>query len=216
LEKAILYFEKYHKKNPTADTVLYYLHDCYRKQGDVHAQIHALERLADLGVADVHVYKVLLRHYSGNNAHDRFFESYLSAPPSLAHLLDKDYTLTRELYAKLLLGAIGNPKWQGGPMDFAITKEYMPTVPSGAYYKNDTMTIGNLIITLDRLLEPIYPADFYPMTHISERSFLYLPYMRLVDRGILTYERDVHPDAIAPLSITVNAIHVMTQRGYID
>jgi len=216
IEKAIHYFKEYYAKNPFSDTTLYYLHDCYRQQGDINAQILVLERLTDLNTKDIHVYTVLLRYYFDNKEYDRFFETYRSAPVSIVPLLDARYTLTRELYAKLLLGATRTAKWQGDPMEFAVTKGFLHTVITDAYYQDDTMTIGNLIVALDRLLEPTYPKQFYPMSYISERSFLYLPYMRLVDMDILAYERDVDPNRITPLNIAVKAIHAMMQRGYLD
>jgi hypothetical protein len=40
--------------------------------------------------------------------------------------------------------------------------------------------------------------------------------MRLIDKDILAYDNAIDPDGIAPLSIAVNAIHALAQRGYID
>ncbi|MBN2620669.1 hypothetical protein JXB22_06200 [candidate division WOR-3 bacterium] len=215
IDYAILYFNRYLEKNPGADTVLYFLYDCYRRQGDQSAQIGILETLAQHETRDPHVYTTLLRHYDTNNAYDRFFNLYGSAPDPVRPILDARYVLTRELYARLCAGATHTAAVHD-PVRHAVVRGYLPSTPDGLYYEQDTMTVGNFIITLDNLLEPVYPKHFYPLAHISERSFLYLPCMRLIDTGILTYQRDIDPDMVVPVSMAVRAIQIMTERGYID
>jgi tetratricopeptide (TPR) repeat protein len=214
--QAILYFNKYLEKNPGADTVLYFLYDCYRRQGDHPAQIGILETLAQHASADPHVYTILLRHYYTNSAYDRFFSLYGSVPDSIRPVLDARYVLTRDLYSRLCLGATHTAAIANDPVRHALARGYLPPVPDGMYYEQDTMTIGNFIITLDNLLEPTYPKHFYLLIHVPERSFLYLPYMRLIDIGILAYQRDIDPDMIVPVSMAVRAINIMVERGYFD
>jgi len=216
LDKAIRLFEKHYSEHPFSDTVLYYLHDCYRKQGDHKARILTLERLAELDIQDEQVYTTLLDHYFSRTMYDRFYYLCRSVPATIMSILDSRYTMTRNMYAILLVGATHNTAWHNDPMHYAITKGYLFPGITGAYFEHDTITIGNFIVTLDKLLEPTYPRLFYPMTHISERSFLYLPYMRLIDMEILDYQKNIDPNRPAPFSLVVPAIKEMIERGFID
>lgn len=216
IDKAIVFFEKHYSTHPFSDTTLYYLHDCYRRQGDYNAQIQTLERLAKLNILDSQVYSILLDYYISKAMYDRFFDLYYSIPASLISVFDPRYVLTRSMYAKLLVGATRTNVLQNNPMQHVIARGYLPAGADGTYFEDDTLTIGNFIIALDNLFEPTYPKTFYPMSHIPERSFLYLPYMRLVDQGILDYQRDIDPGKIARLSMVVYAIHNMVERGIID
>jgi tetratricopeptide (TPR) repeat protein len=215
IEKAINHFEKYHLQYPLSDTTLYYIYDCYRRQGNQEAKIQVLEKLVALRTNDVQVYSVLLKHYYVTLNYGRFFTLYGSLPESVKPLLDAQYVLTRQLYSQLLAGTDHITSYND-PVQIAVAKGYLPRCPDGNYYRYDTMTVANLIIALDILLEPIYPKHFYPMNNISERSFIYLPYMRLVDLEILTYDRQMDPNTIASLSMAVQAIQKMGQRGFID
>lgn len=216
IERAIHYFEKYLVKHPESDTALYYLYDCYRQQGDHRAQIDILETFVQRTSTDVHVYTVLLNHYYTKGNYDRFFRLYGSTPEPVKPIIDARYGLTRGLYARLCIGATHTTAIANEPMHHALARGYLPFTPDGMSHEQDTMTFGNLIIALDHLLEPTYPEHFYPLKHISERSFLYLPYMRLVNTGILAYQSAIDPNMIVPVSMAVQAIQNMCDRGYID
>jgi tetratricopeptide (TPR) repeat protein len=216
LKKAIQHFEKHHAEHPGSDTTLYYLYDCYRRQGDHDSQITTLEELTGLGTLDHQAYTVLLSHYQTVKAYDRFFSLYASSPASLKPILDTRYALTRMLYARLVVGATRRASLSTDPLTYTVGKGYLPAGPDGILYEQDTITMGNLIVALDNLLEPVYPARFYPMTHLSERSFLYLPYMRLINAGILEYEQNMDPKEPARVSHAVQAINLMVERGYLD
>lgn len=216
IEKAVHHFNAYYQKHPTSDTVLYYLHDCYKKMGNNKARIEILERLVALNTHDVQVYVVLYAHYHSMKYYDRLFTMLASAPPSVLKEFDKQYAVTRELYAKLLVGSLNASVAYQDPIAYAVMKNYLPVFLDGMFYREDRITMGNLIIMNDQLIEPSYPGQFYFTRNISDHSFLYLPYMRLIDKKIIPHYEDLDPNAFVPLGLAMYVIRNMKMRGFFD
>ncbi len=214
-DEAIGFFETYHEEHPDFDSALYYLFDCYSQLGRAAQQIVILEKLVEKGVDDENVYLNLIFFY---RRHDRFQELYkllLSLPPAVAKQVDKNTPVTRKLFAELICGAVSE-KIRTDPMIFTISRDYLPRFPDGHLYEDDTLTMANLIILLDRLVEPVYPRNLYPMKHISTRSYLYLPYMRLLHFEIMQLNPYLIPDQYATLSTAVHALDRLKERGRFD
>jgi len=216
LEKAVQYFKKYYKENPSSGTVLYYLHDCYKKMGDTYACVDILERLVDLNTKDVQVYVALYVHYHSMMQYDDLYAVLISAPQSVLADFNRRFVVTRELYTKLIVGALGVSAAYKDPIWYATVNNYIPVFLDGMFYEEDRITMGNLIIMNDRLMPPSYPGHFYPTQHISDHSFLYLPYMRLIDKKIIPYDKNLDPNAPVPLSLAMQVIKNMKQGGYFD
>jgi tetratricopeptide (TPR) repeat protein len=213
--EAISLFQTYHAEHPDSDSTLYYLFDCYRQLGRSDEQTLTLEKLVKRGVDDENVYLNLIYYYRKDGRFDDLYELVLNMPATTREHVDKHSPVTRKLFAEFICGALGR-KIETDPMIFTISKGYLPRFPDGQLYEDDTLTMGNLIILLDRLVEPVYPRNLHPMKHISTRSYLYLPYMRLVHFGILQFDPYVIPDHYAKTSIAIHALEALIERGHFD
>ena len=178
-------------------------------------QILILEKLVKRGVNDENVYLNLIYYYREHNRFNDLYRLLLNLPPATRDGVDKYSAVTRKLLAELICGAVAD-KIMTDPMIFTISRDYLPRFPDGHLYEGDTLTAANLIILLDRLVEPVYPRNLYPMRHISTRSYLYLPYMRLVHFDILQLNPYVVPEQYAKLSTAVHALDVLRKRGRFD
>ena len=209
------YFKSYHGQHPDHDSTLYYLFDCYKQMNKPEEQIDILEKLVDRNIPDENIYLNLIYFY---RKYDRFKDLYnllSNYPDEIQDNLDGQMALTRRLFAELLCGAC-RPHVNTDPLIYSISKGYLPLFPDGQLYAEDTLSYANLVILLDRLIEPQYPRNFFPMQNISTKSYLYLPYMRLVDSGIMPFDAYLTPDAPARISIAVYAVEALAQRGQLD
>ena len=135
--------------------------------------------------------------------------------PSIKPVFNEKHALTRRLFAEILCGATERSLY-ADPMVFAISEKYLPLFPDSKFYDFDTLTNANLIILFDRLVEPVYPKDFFAMKNIQNSSYLYIPYMRLIDLGIMPFNADLDPNAYAPLTSAVTGITQLKKRGLIE
>ncbi len=209
---AAKYFSAYYQKHPASEITMYYLYDCYQRLNETAQAFQVLEQLAQLGVEDQNVYLNLFSHYQESARYQDLYQLLVRLKPGFWPAVDKKHTLTRRLYAEILLGAFGNRADNKDPVGFALKGNFLEVLPDGQFYEDDAMTIGNLIIALDRLFEPIYPSKFYAMTNVPNHSFIYLPYMRLVGLGILNFDQTLDPDENAPISMAIQAINNLKVR----
>ena len=214
-EEAVDHFEAYHVQHPTHDSTLYYLFDCYRQLNKSDKQITVLEKLASRGVDDENVYLNLIYIYRQQARYRDAYNLLLRFPQLKEDFEIKYLPLTREFFAELICGAAARDI-RTDPMIFCVSRGYLPLFPDGLPYQNDTLTQANLIMFLDRLLEPDYPRNFHPMKHISTKSYLYLPYMRLVDSGILQFDPYLTADERARVSTATHALEKLYKRGRFD
>lgn len=213
-QEAIHYFTDHYNTHPNDTTTLFYLQHCYRILGQHEQELAVLEKLAQLGIGNANVYLNLFHFYRKTSRHHDLYTMLVTLEPSAAEAIDQHYVLTRRLYAQLITGA--SRKTVSDPIVYAASEGYMTIFPDGTFRDHDTITNGNLIVLLDRLIEPIYPKDFFTMKYISDHSFLYLPYMRLVNLGILSFDANIEPHANAATSVAAHAIGRLKQRGVID
>ena len=206
------YFDQYYQKHPASETTMYYLYDCYQKLNKTEPALAVLEQLRRLGSEDENVYLNLFYHYQKSARYQDLYHLLVELKPQLWPVVDKKYVLTRRLYAEILNGAFGDIGDRRDPIDFAIKSDFLEPLPDGRFYENDSITKGNLIIVLDKQLAPIYPSKFLSMAYISNHSFLYLPYMRLVCLGILDFDANLNPRENAPLSMATRAIANLKRR----
>jgi tetratricopeptide (TPR) repeat protein len=208
-------FKVHHSKHPESDSSLYYLFNCYGYLNKHEEQISVLEQLRNREVNDLNVYLNLIYYY---RKYERFNDLYVllsECPSSMVDNLDRQIVLAREFFAEIICGAM-TKKLTTDPMIYSISRGYLPVFPDGQLYAEDTLTNANLIILLDRLIEPQYPRNFYPMKNISTKSYLYLPYMRLVDSGILKFDPYLVPSDQARILTAVSAVKVLVERGLLD
>ncbi len=177
--------------------------------------ILTLERLIKIGSQDKNVFLNLAYLYHREKRYTRLYYLIKNIPVTLKSEIDRHFPLTRRLLAELICGAVHKSK-VSDPMVYVISHNYLPLCPNGKFYDNDTITIANLIIILDRFLKPVRPQHFYRMEHISSRSYLYLPYMRLVNEGVLKFEPGLRPQEYACTTTLIEAVDVLKQRGFID
>jgi tetratricopeptide (TPR) repeat protein len=208
-------FESHHTQHPNHDSTLYYLFDCYKKLDKPEEQISILEKLVHKNTTDVNVYLNLLYSYRKYARYRDLYTLLTRYPSDLQDHLERHLALTRRLLAELICGAAFQ-KVTADPMIYTISKGYLPLFPDGQLYADDTLTYANLIVLLDRLIEPEYPRNFFPMKNISTKSYLYLPYMRLVDSGILTFEPYLVPEFPARTLTAVRAVEALAKRGSFD
>jgi tetratricopeptide (TPR) repeat protein len=213
--EAISLFEAHHTEHPDSDSALYYLFDCYRQLGRSEEQILTLAKLVKRGVGDENVYLNLIYYYRKHGRFNDLYQLLLNLPPATKDRVDKYSAVTRKLLAELICGAV-TENIKTDPTIFTISRGYLPRFPDGQLYEDDTLTVANLIILLDRLVEPDYPRDLYPMKHISTKSYLYLPYMRLVHFGVMQFSPYVMPDQYAKLSTAIHALEILRERGRFD
>ncbi len=213
--EAAKHFGSYYLKHPDSDTVLYYLYDCYRRLNNPERSVRVLEQLIIIGSTDENVYLNLVHHYRTSSRYKDLYKLLTSLTPPVEDKVNDYYGLTQRLYAEIISGAT-TESVHSDPMAFAVLEGYIPVCPDGKVYDTDTITNGNLIILLDRLVEPVYPQKFFRMENISNRSFLYLPYMRLVHLGIVEFDAALNPNAHALVTTAVKAVTNLKKRGLID
>lgn len=214
-DEAVNHFKAYHDEHPTHDSTLYYLFNCYKQLNKSQEQILVLEKLVNTGVDDENVYLNLIYFYRKHERYSDVYNSLLRFSPLTEDHEIKYWPLTREFFAELICGAVAHDT-KTDPMIFCVSRGYLPLFPDGQQYQNDTLTQASLIMLLDRLLEPTYPRNFHPMKHISTKSYLYLPYMRLVDSGILQFDPYLTPDEYARVSMATHALEKLHKRGRLD
>jgi tetratricopeptide (TPR) repeat protein len=213
--EAANYFSAYHKEHPHSDSTLYYLFNCYNKLDEPENQIQILDRLAGRGVNDLNVYLNLAFLYRKHARYDQLYTMLQKIPPSLTEDINKRLILTRRFLAELISGA-SRQQLKTDPMVFCISRDYLPLFPDGKTYEEDTLTTANLIVLFDRLVDPFYPRNFYPMQKISTKSYLYLPYMRLVEIGAMDFNPYLEPGHTASVLTATRALEIMITRGYLD
>jgi tetratricopeptide (TPR) repeat protein len=209
------HFESYHIQHPDHDSTLYYLFDCYKHMNKPEDQIEILEKLIHLKTSDVNVYLNLLHFYRKYDRYKDLYNLISRYPEELSDHLDKRLALTRRLFAELVCGACRS-NVNTDPLIFTISKGYLPLFPDGELYPEDTLSNAHLVILIDRLIEPKYPRNFFPMKNVSTKSYLYLPYMRLVDSGILPFDAYLVPELPAHITTAVQAIEALVERGHFD
>ncbi len=213
---AARFFEAHYKTSPQSDTVLYYLYNCYRQLNDQDRAVGILKRLVDNGRATADIIQILFTYY---RSHARYKELYalLSTTYGSDHHDQYEHVpLTRRLYAEILFGASTASSNTSDPVVFAITENLIPAFPNGDFYPDDSLTYGNLIILLDRLVKPHYPSTFHGLQHVPNTSYLYLPYMRLIELGLLDYDPQLRPDDIASVMFAVTCVQRLKRNGILD
>jgi tetratricopeptide (TPR) repeat protein len=209
------HFESYHRQHSDHDSTLYYLFDCYKKLDKPEEQMIILERLVDQNTLDVNVYLNLVYAYRKYGRYRELYPLLTHSPEALQEKSEKHLAFTRLFLAEIICGA-SRQEVTTDPLIYSISKGFLPLFPDGQLYADDTLTNANLIVLLDRLLEPEYPRNFFPMKNISTRSYLYLPYMRLVASDILMFEPYLNPASPARIFVAVRAIEAIRQRGRFD
>jgi tetratricopeptide (TPR) repeat protein len=212
--KAARHFSAYVDRHPQSDSGLYYLYDCYRKLDRLDYQIPVLERLVQNRVENANVYLNLFEYYRGQNRCPELYNLLIAAPAAVKDTFDRRYPLTRRRYAEIACGAAGQ-KNPDNPVIRALTRGYLNVFPDGGAYPDDTVSNGNLIILLDRFVPPLYPKNFFNLQYVSSHSFLYLPYMRLVDLGILDFNTGLNPDRSATIAACAAALGRLKTHGYL-
>jgi len=170
--------------------------------------------MAARGAKDENVYLNLAYFYRKNERFGALYNMLVRLQSPLSNEVDKHLILSRRLLAELICGTAD--LIHTDPMIFCISKGYLPIFPDGQLYEKDTLTTATVIILLDRLVEPVYPRNLFPMQHISTRSYLYLPYMRLVDLGILEFDPYIDPDQNASVITAVRALDKLSKRRCFD
>ena len=214
-QEAANHFSAYHSQHPDSDSTLYYLFNCYGRLDQPDNQILVLEKLTSRGVEDLNVYLNLVHLCRKHAKYDRLYTTLLRIPRVLAEDVDKRIVLTRRFLAELIAGA-SKQTLKTDPMVFCISRNYLPLFPDGKTYEEDTLSTANLIVLLDRLVDPFYPRGFHPMKKVSSKSYLYLPYMRLVEIGALDFDPYLEPSQTASVIATSRALDILIRRGYLD
>ncbi len=213
--EAIEYFNTYHQRFPDSDSTLYYLFNCYKQLNRQEDQTKVLEKMAFRNIRDTNIYLNLVYVYREEEKYEALFNMLTRLQPPMSKEVDMRITLTRQLLAELLCGAVAK-NLQIDPVVFCISRGYLPLSPDGQLYEHDTLTTANLIVLLDRLVEPVYPRTIHQVQKIPTRSYLYLPYMRLVDQEILEFDPHITPDQIASVITAVRALDRLNKRKRFD
>jgi tetratricopeptide (TPR) repeat protein len=214
--EAIKHFSTYYSKHSSSDTTLYYLYDCYTKLNDTQHAVDVLARLAEIGSTDENVYLNLIYFYRKLSQYEDMFTLLSRVHNNFSNAINQYCILTRRFYAEIICGATSKHVYTSDPLVYAVSEGYMPICPDGMYNDDDRITQGQLIILLDRLLEPSYPKRFYNLTYIANTSFLYLPYMRLIDQGILPLDAHINPDEAASALTAITSIGRLKEKGLFD
>lgn len=212
--RAAGYFHAYWKKHPNTDTVLYYLQDCYFRLGQNESWLGALDQLARLQVDDINVYLPLIARDRQQGRWSRIIERLCTLPPTATREFNRRFALTRRFYAELACGVSGLEN-TGNPLVTALTKGYLNLLPDGHAYADDTLTLGQLIMLLDRFLPAEPPRSLPPLQTLKSDSYLYFPYLRLVERGIIEFEPALVPDRPASPVECAQALRRLKNNGYI-
>jgi hypothetical protein len=205
-------FSLHYARSPQGDSTLYYLYDCYRRLGQTRKGMEILEILAGRNCPDSNVYFNLFSYYQQEHEYQKQYGVVLNASPPVRQQFDRRHKLTMRLFAELLTGAVSSVPTRD-PVGYVISRGFLNVFPDGQFYGFDTVTIARLIVMLDRLVAPVYPQKFYVVKNIPARSFLYLPYMRLVENGILALDPEMIPEKHAPVSMAICAISNLKERG---
>ncbi|UCD18974.1 MAG: hypothetical protein JSU64_05985 [candidate division WOR-3 bacterium] len=213
--EAVEYFVAHHREFPDSDSTLYYLFNCYKHLNRQEDQTMVLEKMALRNIRDKNIYLNLVYLYREDGKYEALFNMLTRLQPAMTKEVDMSVTLTRRLLAELLCGAAGKTL-QTDPMVFCISRGYLPLSPDGQLYEHDTLTTANLIVLLDRLVEPVYPRNLLQVQKIPTRSYLYLPYMRLVDQEVLEFDPHITPDRIASVITAVRALDRLDKRKRFD
>lgn len=213
-EKAAGHFTKFSAKQAQNDTVLYYLFDCYQRLGETEKGIGVLEEFVRRNSNDVNVYLHLFRYRQRRADFSGMCGILEKLKPFMRTRFDGEIPLTRRLIAELTCGAAQTGSGID-PITYAIEQGLLFRFPDGNLYEQDTITSGNLIIALDSKLPPFYPRNFFAVPAIASHSFLYLPYIRLVEYGLLPGDPSLKPDAPASLMKAFDAIKGLRERGLI-
>jgi len=168
-----------------------------------------------IGSIDEKVYLALFSYYHKTARYRDLYRLLINLDSPIQDTVNEHHILTRRLYAEILCGAQEKPV-SSDPLVFVVSEGYIPPFPDGQSYENDPITIGNLIILLDKLVEPVYPKQFFKIKNISNRSFLYLPYMRLIELGIVELDPELNPEENASVTTTARAVANLKKRGFID
>lgn len=211
--RAADHFHAYWEKHPNTDTVLYYLQDCYYRLGQHESWLGVLDQLACLQVDDINVYLPLIGQDRQQGRWSRIIERLCALPPSAAREFNRRFALTRRFYAELACGA-GGQENTGNPLVTALTKGYLNLMPDGHVYADDTLTLGHLIMLLDRFLPAEPPRRCPPLQTLKPDSYLYFPYLRLVERGIIEFDPALAPDRLANPVECAQALRRLKDKGY--
>jgi hypothetical protein len=213
-EQAAFNFTRFSAKRAQNDTVLYYLFDCYQRLRESEKGIGVLEELVRRNSSDVNIYLHLFRYRRLRSDFPGMCGILEKLRPFMRTRFNAEFPLTRHLFAELACGAA-----QAGsgvdPVSHAVEQGLLFRFPDGNLYEQDTLTSSNLIVALDSKLSPFYPRHFFAVPAIPSHSFLYLPYMRLVECGILPIDPELEPDAPAPLMDAFDALNHLRERGLI-
>jgi tetratricopeptide (TPR) repeat protein len=212
--RASRYFDSYSGRFPKSDSCLYFLYDCYQKLDRPDNQIRVLERLAENRVVNANVYLNLFEYYRGQGRYPEMYNLLITAASAMQDTFNRRYVLTRRRYAEIACGAAGQNQ-PGNPVIRALTMGLLNPFPDGNAYPDDTVTVGNLVILLDRFVPPVYPKKFYALGNIPSRSFLYLPYLRLVELGVLDFDTRLEPDRPATCTACALGLARLKARGYL-
>jgi tetratricopeptide (TPR) repeat protein len=212
--RAARHFDTYVDRHPRSDSGLYLLYDCYRKLNLPEQEIPVLEGLARNRVENANVYLNLFEYYRRHGRYPELYNLLIAAPPSVRDTFDHKYPLTRRGFAEIACGAAGQLP-AGNPVTYALIRGYLNILPDGGAYPDDPVSTGNLIILLDRLVPPLYPKNFYPLKNMANRSFLYLPYMRLIELGVMDFDPALNPDRPAAAAATAATLGRLKAKGFL-
>lgn len=213
-ERAARHFDAYTRRYPDFDTGLYYLCDCFTRLGRTEERFQALARLAAQRVEDLNVYLSLLEHERALKRWSGVVGLLCGLPPGVTGEFNRRFALTRRGYAELACGAAGACD-AGNPLVNALTRGYLNPLPDGFAYPDDTVTLGNLIVLLDRMVPPDPPRSYPILQTLDARSYLYLPYLRLVGLGIIDYDPAPAPDRPATPAECARALVRLKNAGYL-
>ncbi|MGB9721327.1 MAG: tetratricopeptide repeat protein [bacterium] len=213
-ERAIKYFTDFYKKSPSGDSTLFYLYNCYIKTGNIDASIKILEELVRRKNPGEQIYFNLFNYYRQTNLYYKINQLLLNCPVSVLHRFDRSCALTQQLCAEIFTGATTNNKIKN-PIAYAIKKGFLQPAPDGNFYANDTIKLNNFILLLDSFLPPKNPDRFFLMKNISSDSYLYVPYMRLVEFNIIDFDENINPEMTVLISQAVQSINSLKNKGFI-
>ncbi|MEO0141915.1 MAG: tetratricopeptide repeat protein [candidate division WOR-3 bacterium] len=213
-ERAAEYFQRFYNQSPAGDSTLYYLYSCYYHLGKFERCIKILNELASKDSPDENVYLNLFQYYRQSRKFSELYKMLLNLKSEILSRLDCHFPLTRTLLAEIITGAT-TLRSDLEPVSYTIAKGYLTCAPDQKFYGSDTITMANFITILDRLIPPVYPRKFFVIKSIPANSYLYLPYMRLIDQEILKPIPELNPEAPVSISSAVQAIDRMKNKRFL-
>jgi hypothetical protein len=192
------------------------LYNCYRQLNDQDRAVTVLKHLVDRGRASRDIIQILFTYYRSHARYKELYTLLTLTHGSDHHGLYEHVPLTRRLYAEILFGASTAASNTSDPVVFAMTENLIPAYPNGDFYPDDSLTYGYLIILLDRMVKPHYPSTFRGLNHVPNTSYLYLPYMRLIELELLDYDPELRPDDIASVMFAVTCVQRLKRKGILD